>query len=81
LVGFQTLVWHAQGKSWTPSQNILSYKLKQGFSNVTSTDISAFFLKKAESKGVYAKTVKHNLLEPFPFSDKAFFIRITDPYS
>lgn len=45
---------------------------KQGFSNITGTDISALCLKEAESKGVYAKTVKHNLLEPFPFPDKAF---------
>ncbi|MEN8220317.1 MAG: class I SAM-dependent methyltransferase [Pseudomonadota bacterium] len=45
---------------------------KQGFSNVTGMDISALCLKEAESKGVYAKTVKHNLLESFPFPDKAF---------
>ncbi|KHD08659.1 hypothetical protein PN36_21420 [Candidatus Thiomargarita nelsonii] len=45
---------------------------KQGFSNVTGMDISALCLKKAESKGIYAKTVKHNLLEQFPFPDKVF---------
>ena len=26
LAGVQTLVWQAQDKSWTPSQNLLSYK-------------------------------------------------------
>ncbi len=45
---------------------------KQGFSNVTGTDISALCLKEADAKGVYAKTLKHNLLEQFPFPDKAF---------
>ena len=45
---------------------------KRGFTNVTGMDISALCLKEAESKNVYSKTVKHNLLEPFPFSDKAF---------
>jgi len=45
---------------------------KQGFSNLTGMDISSNCLKEAESKNVYAKTVKHNLLEPFPFPDKTF---------
>ena len=45
---------------------------QQGFSNVTGMDISALCLKEAESKNVYVKTVKHNLLEPLPFSDKTF---------
>jgi ubiquinone/menaquinone biosynthesis C-methylase UbiE len=45
---------------------------KHGFSNVTGMDISALCLKEADAKGVYAKTLKHNLLEPFPFPDKAF---------
>ncbi len=45
---------------------------KQGFTNVTGMDISALCLQEAESKNVYAKTVKHNLLEPFPFPAQAF---------
>jgi len=45
---------------------------KQSFSNVTGMDISSNCLKEAESKNVYAKTVKHNLLEPFPFPEKTF---------
>jgi ubiquinone/menaquinone biosynthesis C-methylase UbiE len=45
---------------------------KQGFANITGMDISSNCLKEAESKNVYAKTVKHNLLEPFPFPEKVF---------
>nr|VFK09728.1 MAG: Methyltransferase domain-containing protein [Candidatus Kentron sp. LPFa]VFK35377.1 MAG: Methyltransferase domain-containing protein [Candidatus Kentron sp. LPFa] len=44
----------------------------EGFSNLTGMDISASCLKEAETKGVYAKTVKHNLLARFPFPDGAF---------
>ncbi|MCP4345141.1 MAG: class I SAM-dependent methyltransferase [Desulfobacterales bacterium] len=43
-----------------------------GFSNITGIDISANILKEAESKKVYAQTMKHNLLEPFPFEKSSF---------
>nr|VFK37555.1 MAG: Methyltransferase domain-containing protein [Candidatus Kentron sp. SD]VFK43287.1 MAG: Methyltransferase domain-containing protein [Candidatus Kentron sp. SD] len=45
---------------------------KRGFSNVTGMDISALCLKEADAKGVYIGTVKHNLLERFPFADGGF---------
>nr|VFK61400.1 MAG: Methyltransferase domain-containing protein [Candidatus Kentron sp. UNK]VFK69129.1 MAG: Methyltransferase domain-containing protein [Candidatus Kentron sp. UNK] len=44
----------------------------EGFSNLTGMDISASCLKEAETKGVYVKTIKHNLLARFPFPDGAF---------
>jgi|GEM_PF-2521085 len=51
---------------------LLGIELNQhNFSDVVGLDISLNSLKEAESKGVYSKTLKHNLLEPLPFTEKS----------
>lgn len=48
------------------------YLKNQGFTKITGVDISANCLGEAKKKGAYACTLKHNLLEPFPFGDASF---------
>ena len=52
---------------------LLGVRLREkGFKDITGMDISANCLVEAEKKNAYTRTVKQNILEPFPFAERSF---------